>query len=166
VSTGASKIPSMKAVFVEASEKLHTAGSAVNSRVEIRLEDHPIKNPVKAKLVDFIADLDIEGKGWYLASLDTPTRIFRDPVTEVLLFAQGTVDHPASDRPAYDDEGRQISYYYRYPLEEMLLNEKSKIKYVIAQIGTIKDPVILIEKRLVHNQIRIYPRVTIWKTSD
>jgi hypothetical protein len=149
--------------FVEASDKQYAAGSAIGNRVRIKLEDHSITKRIKAKLVDFIVDLDIEGKGWYLASLDTAAPIISDPVTEVLVRAKGALEDPRMDRPTHDAEGNQISYYYKNPMEEMLLNEKSKIKYLLGHVGTIKDPVILREKRLVHSQIQIYEYATIWR---
>jgi hypothetical protein len=125
----------LKVKFVESSNKQYKAGSAIGNSIKIKLEDHSIQKRIKAKLVDFIVDLDNEGKGWYLASLDTTTRIFDNPVTEALVVAKGALEDPRRDRPVYDSEGTQISYYYRHPLEEMLFNKKSKIKYLLGDVG-------------------------------
>jgi hypothetical protein len=83
-----------------------------------------------------------------------------------LVFAEGAWDFPVPGRPAYDSEGRQISYYYDNPMEEMLLNPNSSIKYVIGQVATIRDPSLLKYKRLTDSQIDIYPFATIWRPSE
>jgi hypothetical protein len=152
-----------RVTFVEASMRQYTGGTAIGKRVKIKLEDHPIKNPITGRLTDYLVDLDLEGKGWYLVSLDSLERVYLDPVREVLVNARGGVDYPTVDRPSYDKEGRRISYYYNNPFEEMLLNPLSRIKYVIAKVATVKDPIILRDKRLVHNQIQIFPYATIWR---
>jgi hypothetical protein len=153
-------------VKVEASARKYAPGEAVNKEVDILLEDHPIKTPVRARLLGFIEDLDRNRRGWYLASLKSPTPILGNPVTQALIFAQGAWDLPVPDRPAYDGEGRQISYHYDNPIEEMLLNPNSSIKYVIGQVATIKDPSLLKDKRLTDSQIDIYPFATIWRPSE
>jgi hypothetical protein len=97
---------------------------------------------------------------------EIPTPILGDPVTQALVFAGGAWDFPVPGRPAYDSEGRQISYYYDNPMEEMLLNPNSSIKYVIGQVATIRDPSLLKYKRLTDSQIDIYPFATIWRPSE
>ena len=160
------KKPRNQVVKVEASARKHAPGEAVNKEVDILLEDHPIKTPVRARLIGYIEDLDRNRRGWYLASLKSPTPILGDPVTQALIFARGAWDLPVPDRPAYDNEGRQISYSYDHPIEEMLLNPNSSIKYVIGQVATIKDPSLLGDKRLTDSQIDIYPFATIWRPSE
>ena len=152
-----------KVIFAEASDKTFPLGGAIGKRVEVRLEDHGVKDPFGATLVDYIEDRDRKGKGWYLASLDLPVPVFSEPVKEVLLFAAGGVERPIPNRPTHDKEGRQISYHYKYPLEEMLLNPNSNIKYLLADIATIRDPIILREKQLSHDQLQIYQYVTVWR---
>ena len=48
-------------------------------------------------------------------------------------------------------------YYFKNPLEEMLLNSKTRVRYVIIFVAAVKDRVILSEKKLSHNQIQIHP---------
>jgi hypothetical protein len=160
------KKPGTQVVKVEASARKYAPGEAVNKEVDILLEDHPLKTPFRAKLVGFIEDLDRNRRGWYLASLKSPTPIIGDPVTQALIFARGAWDFPVPDRPAYDGEGRQISYHYDNPMEEMLLNPNSSVKYVIGQVATIKDPSLLKDMRLTYSQINIYPFATICRPSD
>ena len=166
MTASAYKKPENQVVKVEASARKYAPGEAVNKEVDILLEDHSVKTPIRAKLVGFIEDLDRNRRGWYLASLKSPTPILGDPVTQALIFARGARDLPVPDRPAYDNEGRQISYSYDHPIEEMLLNPNSSIKYVIGQVATIKDPSLLRDKRLPDSQIDIYPFATIWRPSE
>ncbi len=156
--------PQPKLVWVEVSKKSYSPGDAVGKRVKVRLEDHDVKRPFPAKLVDYLEDRDPSKKGWYLSSLDSPVQVFSEPVTEVLLFGGGAIERPIS-RPPRDIEGRQISYYYEYPLEEMLLNPDSPVKYVLASIATFRDPTNLKDKRLSRSELRISPYVTIWRFS-
>ena len=149
---------------MEASNKTFLPGAAIGKRVRVRLEDHEVTHPFGGVLTDYLADQDLKEKGWYLASLDLPVPVFSEPVKEVLLLVGGAVERPIANRPTHDKEGRQISYHYKYPLEEMLLNQNPDIRYLLANIATIQDPTILREKRLSHDQLQIYQYVTVWRT--
>jgi hypothetical protein len=149
---------------MEASSKTFPPGAAMGKRVRVRLEDHEVTRPFGGVMIDYLADQDLKGKGWYLASLDSPVPVFSEPVKEVLLFANGAVERSIANRPTHDKDGRQISYQYKYPLEEMLLNSNSDIKYLLANIAIIRDPTILREKRLSHDQLQIYQYATVWRT--
>ena len=152
-----------KVIFVEASDKTFPPGAAIGKRAKVRLEDHEVTHPFRGVLTDYLADQDLKGKGWYLASLDSPVSVFSEPVKEVLLLAGGAVERPIANRPTHDKEGRQISYHYKYPLEEMIIGLNSDIKYLLADIAVIQDPAILREKRLSHGQLQIYQYATVWR---
>jgi len=149
---------------MEASNKTFSPGAAIGKRVRVRLEDHEVTHPFGGVLIDYLADQDLKEKGWCLASLDSQVSVFSESVKEVLLFAKGAVERPIVNRPTHDKEGRQISYQYRFPLEEMLLTPNSDIKYLLANIAIIRDPTILREKRLSHDQLQIYQYATVWRT--
>lgn len=156
----------MKVIFMEASNRTFPPGAAVGKRIQIRLDDHDVKDPFTGVLVSFLEDQDLQGKGWYLASLDVPVSVYSEPVKELLIFARGAVERPIANRPTHDKERRQISYHYKYPLEEMLLTPNSAIKYILANVATAKDSTVLREKRLTHDQLQIYQYATVWRSPN
>ena len=42
--------------------------------VEVTLEDHPVRVPFRAKLVRYLQDESVDGKGWYLANFGISRR--------------------------------------------------------------------------------------------
>ncbi|SRR6266581_1296727 len=145
-----------KAVFREIAKPEFARGSAVGHRLKVTLEEHPVKTPFFGMLSAYLRDQDFENKGWYLVNLESPVTVWREPVAQILIFPTGAHEE-GQHQAEYDSEGRQISHYYKTPLEDMLLNPKSKILSVFLDIATLLDPAILTEKTLTRDKIRIFP---------
>jgi hypothetical protein len=144
--------------FKEASDLEFNLGSALAKRIEIRLEEHSVSKPLLGNLVAFILDKDYPGKGWYLVYLEAPAPVYSDPVDQILVQSRGGVSDTLHEKERkYDIEGREIIHYYRNPLEEMLLNPQTKLKYVLVYVATIRDKAILVEGKLSHDQVWIHP---------
>ncbi len=124
--------------FRETSTPEFKPGSAIGRRVEIRVEDHSVKSPFQGTLVNYILDEDHQGEGWYLVDLDSPVPVFTEPIGKILIFPRGV--HASNRRdPQYDSEGRQVSYFYKTPLEDMLLNPGSNIQQVYVYVAIFRD---------------------------
>jgi hypothetical protein len=150
--------PSPRFTFVEASSHDFPSGSAIGSRVKIRLEDHSVSDPFVGTLADYILDKDYPERGWYVVNLDSPIPVYSDPVTVILIQSRGAAEEDNfEDIPRRGPKGQKVIYYFKNPLEEMLLNSKSIVRYVIIYVATIMDEVILSEKKLTHTQLWIHP---------
>lgn len=149
---------STKYEFTEASDVKLKPGSGAGKRIEIMLEEHSISSPLRGTTGDYILDRDFPDKGWYVVDLDTPVPVYLDPVSRILIQSRGGVSDDFHERQRrYNDKGRELISYYKYPLEDMLLNPQTRIRYVLIYVAITLEDKILVERKLSHSQIWIHP---------
>src|SRR5436309_11171730 len=81
--------PSPGSTFVDASSRDLAPGSAIGSKIKIRLEDHSVSTPFSGTLTDHVLDEDYPGRGWYVVDLDSPIAVYSDPVRLILIQSRG-----------------------------------------------------------------------------
>jgi len=108
--------------------------------------------------------MDYPGRGWYLVDLDIAVPVYSEPVSRILIQSIGAMeDDSFKDLPRLDPQGKRIVYYFERALEELLLNPKTTIRYVLVLVGVIRDETIVGQNKLSRSQIHVHPYAKAFK---